>query len=217
MSDALLFAYGSLVDPGSAAMTLGRPVELAALGRIDGWTRRWTVARDNLSSEKGFARADDGSVPRWCLGLSLEPAPDQARERAPNGALIVVTDAELDRLDLRELRHERVEVTDAVRVERPLGAVPRGLPPNDDDPIEPSPDRRTPVVAYRARPVHRRLDPPEDAVIIASYVATLEAAFAALGPGELEHFRATTEPPPVEVIEAVLVRDRIPVGNPREW
>ena len=36
-------------------------------------------------------------------------------------------------------------------------------------------------------------------------------------PGQLELFRATTAPIPVEVIEATLVRDRIPAGNPRDW
>jgi hypothetical protein len=193
-----LFAYGSLVSPASAAETLGRPVEVAALARVDGWARGWNVCRDNLSVEKTFARAD-GSLPRHCLGLGLEPDADAS---PPNGALIEVTEAELERLDLREMRYERADVTAAIRPE------PGGEP-------ELHFDR---VVAYRARPQHRRPDPvPEDAVIIAGYLATIEAAFATLGPRELERFRATTEPPPVDLIDAVLVRDRIPAGNPRAW
>jgi hypothetical protein len=181
------------VSPASAAETLGRPVELAGLARLRGWSRGWHVCRDNLSVEKTFARAGDGSLPGHCLGLGLEP--DDGAED-PNGALIEVSEEELERLDLREMRYERVDVTEAidadVRVDR--------------------------VLAYRARPEHRRPSPiPTDAVIIASYVATVEAAFADLGPGELERFRATTERPPVELIDAVLVRDRIPAGNPRGW
>ena len=192
MSRLAVFAYASLVGRPSAAETLGRPVEPTAPARLDGWSRGWTVYRDNLSAEKTFARAGDGALPRFCLGLGLEPDPDA---RPPNGALIEVTAAELERLDLREMRYERVEVTVAI------------------DP-EPSFDR---VFAYRARPAHRCAEPPEGAVIIASYLRAVEAAFDALGAGELDAFRATTEPPPVEVVEATLVRDRIPEGNPREW
>ena len=44
----------------------------------------------------------------------------------------------------------------------------------------------------------------------------METGFEALGPSELEHFLATT-PYPVERVEADLVIDRIPVGNPRAW
>ena len=54
-------------------------------------------------------------------------------------------------------------------------------------------------------------------IVIATYLAAVEAAFDALGPGQLDLFRETTGPPPVEVVEATLVRDRIPPGNPRAW
>ena len=71
--------------------------------RLEGFSRGWTLGRDNLRSEKMFARAD-GSLPRFCLGLNLE------RDRcgiapAPNGVLLEVTKAELERLDLREIRY----------------------------------------------------------------------------------------------------------------
>jgi hypothetical protein len=54
-------------------------------------------------------------------------------------------------------------------------------------------------------------------VIVSTYPTTVEAAFDALGPGQLELFRATTAPPPVPLVEATLVRDDIPPGNPRTW
>lgn len=193
MTRQAVFAYASLVSPTSAAETLGRPVEVAGTARLRGWSRGWCVCRDNLSVEKTFARAGDGSLPRHCLGLGLEP---DERAEPPNGALIEVSEAELERLDLREMRYERVDVTDAA---------------------EPNPgfDR---VIAYRGRPEHRRPNPiPAGAVIIASYLATVESAFDDLGPGELDRFRASTERPPVELIDAVLIRDRIPAGNPRAW
>jgi hypothetical protein len=188
-----VFAYGSLVSPASAAETLGRPVELAGHARLEGWSRGWHVCRDNLSVEKTFARAADGSLPRHCLGLGLEP---DGQAEPPNGALIEVSEAELERLDLREMRYERADVTDAIDSEAGF-------------------DR---VIAYRGRPEHRRPTPiPEDTIIIAGYVAAVEAAFAELGTGELDRFRASTEAPPVELVDAVLVRDRIPAGNPRRW
>jgi hypothetical protein len=58
---------------------------------------------------------------------------------------------------------------------------------------------------------------PEDAVIVSTYPTTVEAAFDALGPGQLELFRATTTAPPAPVVEGTLVRDEIPLGNPRAW
>ena len=195
MSGTAVFAYGSLVSPASVAQTLLRPIRPARLARLEGWTRNWTLARDNLASEKTFARAD-GTLPNFCLGLNLEPVDGAA---APNGALIEVSEAELERLDLREIRYRRVDVTAAVA---PGDGAPHGF------------ER---VIAYVARPEHHHPATPPDAVIIATYPRTIEAAFADLGPAELDLFRATTAPAPVPLVEAHLVVDSIPAGNPRDW
>ena len=53
-------------------------------------------------------------------------------------------------------------------------------------------------------------------MILRTYAEAVETGFEALGPGELEHYRATT-PYPVERVAADLVIDRIPDGNPRAW
>ena len=66
------------------------------------------------------------------------------------------------------------------------------------------------MVTFTAKPVQLRPAPPPGAVILASYARAVEAAFESLGPGQLELFRATTDPRPVETVEGVLVRDRIP-------
>jgi hypothetical protein len=192
MTRLAVFGYGTLVSPASAAETLGRPVDSLAPARLESFARTWTLGRDNLSSEKTFARSD-GTLPHFCLGLNLEP--DRSAP-APNGALIEVSEAELERLDLREMRYLRVDVTDAVVAD--TGAFDS-------------------VIAYCARPEHHHPTPPADAIVIANYLRTTEAAFAALGPGELDRFRATTAEPPAAVTEAHLVRDRIPAGNPRGW
>jgi hypothetical protein len=188
-----VFAYGSLVSPRSAASTLGRPFPPPPAASMPGWRRRWSQVRDNLAVEKTFARAEDGTVPGHVAALNLEPYDDPGQ--APNGALLEVSDAELERLDLRELRYDRVEVTDAL-------APGHGF---------------AQIVAYVAKPAYFVPEPPAGCVVLASYVRAVEQAFDQLGPGELERFRSSTGPPPVEVIESVLVRDRIPPGNPRAW
>jgi cation transport regulator ChaC len=190
-----VFAYGSLVNPESFARTLGRePVEPLA-ARLSGWRRRWSLLRDNLASEKTFARHPSGELPRWVVGLNLERDEEAGEELAPNGALIEISEAELERLDVRELRYNRVDVT--------------GLVKGGDDF-----DR---IVTYTARPEHFAADPPDGAVAMAPYMRAIEAAFKALGDGQWELFLNTTGPPPVETIEPLLVRDEIPPGNPREW
>jgi cation transport regulator ChaC len=193
MQRIAVFAYGSLASRASAERTLGRPVEHAGVASLGGWRRRWSQARDNTRVEKTFARPD-GSIPRHCLGLNLEPGHPGA---GPNGALIELTEPELDRLAARELRYDRVEITNALSG----GAGPRF-------------DR---VYTFVAKPENFARSVPAGAVIVAAYARAVQAAFDSLGPGQLDLFNETTGPFPVELIEATLVRDRIPSGNPREW
>jgi cation transport regulator ChaC len=206
MSGALVFAYGSLVNAASVVQTLGEPLEIHAPARLRGWRRRWSTVRDNLASEKTFAPAGGGEPFRFCLGLNIEP---DANDAAINGALLRLSEAQLDRLDLREMRYDRIEVTELVEAEAKAdGGSAAGAP-------KVAAGAR--AFTYVAEPRHHRPQPPAGAVILASYVRAVEAAFAALGAVELERYRATTDSPPVEVVEGVLVEDRIPAGNPREW
>jgi cation transport regulator ChaC len=199
MERLAIFGYGSLVDPASAARTLGRPVAEPVPARLRGWKRRWSQKRDNLTCEKTFALRSDGRTPTWILGLNLEPADGSEPHGPPNGVLIELTEAELDRLDLREIRYDRVDVTEVLELDRDR------------------PDRFDRVVTYTAKPYHHSPTPPDDAVILATYANTVETAFAALGEDERRIYVETTGAPPVDVVEADLVRDRIPPGNPREW
>jgi hypothetical protein len=193
-----VFGYGSLVSPASFAETLGREPGSVIPARLNGWRRRWSVGRDNRSAEKTFARPD-GEIPPWIVGLNIEavPAGDGGADdpRAPNGALIELSEAELERLDLREMRYRRVDVGDAID---PAAGFDR-------------------VVAYTARDEHFCPKPPEGAVAMAPYLRAVEAAFRALGDEQWDLFLDTTGPPPVELIEPQLVRDEIPPGNPRAW
>jgi cation transport regulator ChaC len=196
MGSVAVFGYGSLVDEASASLTLGREVSGIVPASLPGWRRRFSQARDNRACEKTFARADDGAVPPWILGLNIERG--GATAEAPNGGLIEVVMAELERLDRRELRYDRLEVTGAVRPERGARRFDR-------------------VFAYVAKPAHLAVEPPAGAVILASYARAVEAAFDRFAPGHGERYRRTTRPYPAELIEGRLVRDDIPAGNPREW
>jgi cation transport regulator ChaC len=191
MSRVGLFGYGSLVLRESASMTLGRLIGELRPARLHDWRRRFSQRRDNLTCEKTF-ECEDGWRPEWILGLNVEEG--EAEAGPVNGVVIELTEAELYRLDIREIRYDRVEVTGSVQGED-------------------LPDR---IVTYKAKAFHFAPEPPEDSVILATYAAAVEEGFEALGSGELEHYLATT-PYPVERVEATLVIDKIPDGNPREW
>lgn len=195
-----VFAYGSLVSAASAAETLGRPprtswpVGEAVPARLVGWRRRFSVARDNRACEKTFALDADGSLPAHVLGLNVEPT--GASDDLVNGLLVAISEAELNRLDERELRYDRREVT--------------------VDPVA-ARERFETVITYVAKAEHRAAAAPAGAVILRGYAAAVEAAFDRLGPGQLDEFWRSTGPYPVELVDAHLVADRIADGNPRAW
>ncbi|MFN8159939.1 MAG: gamma-glutamylcyclotransferase family protein [Solirubrobacterales bacterium] len=189
-----VFGYGSLVATRSAAQTLGRPMPDPLPAELCGWRRRWSLNRDNLRSEKTFAIEPGGEIPASILGLNLER--DGAGVDGPNGVLIELTESELERLDLREMRYDRVEVTREV-----LGG-----------------ERFDRIFTYTAKTRHFCGEPPSGSVILSSYASVVEAGFRALGDGSLEAYRRTTGPHPVAVVDGVLIRgEEIPPGNPRAW
>lgn len=193
MTDSLgLFGYGSLALPQSAELTMGRPIPRLLPADLRGWRRRFSQARDNLTCEKTF-ECDGGRRPEWILGLNVERGEDSAGP--VNGVVIELSEAELDRLDIREIRYDRVEVTDLV----------------DGEDL---PER---IVTYTAKDFHFAPEPRPDSVILATYAHAVETGFKALGADQFGRYRATTGPYPVELVEATLVIDKIPDGNPRAW
>ena len=192
-----VFGYGSLVSRASVAETLGHAAAPPIPARLEGWRRRWSIYRVNTAHEKVFERVD-GEPFEHVVGLNIEPAGDAPAAGWPNGALIEMTQEDLMRLDRREVRYDRVEVdARAARTERP-------------HPF----DR---VYAFTAKAGHFAPRTPPNAIIIASYVRACEAAFGELGGGAWEEFLATTGEFPAPVVDARLVTDSIPEGNPRAW
>src|SRR3954454_19203714 len=165
-----LFGYGSLVLHESASMTLSRQAGELRPVRLHDWRRRFSQRRDNLTCEKTF-ECGGGRGPEWILGLNVEEGEDPAGP--VNGVVIELHEAELDRLDIREIRYDRVDVT--------------GLVEGED-----LPDR---IVTYTAKDFHFAPEPPDDSIILATYAAAVELGFENLGPGELDHYVATTPCP----------------------
>jgi cation transport regulator ChaC len=190
-----VFGYGSLVSRASVSETLGRPAPRPVPARLAGWRRRWSVYRHNTRHEKVFERLD-GEPFEHVVSLNVERAPLAGTDEWPNGALVEVAPAELDRLDLRERRYDRIEVTGDVR---------------------PAAHGFDQVFTYTAKPEHRAFETPPGSIVMAAYVAACRAAFEELGPGEWDLFCKTTGEPPAPVVETRLVRDEIPPGNPRAW
>jgi cation transport regulator ChaC len=189
-----VFGYGSLVSRASAAETLGHDPGPMPVVRLRGWRRRFSQARDNAAAEKTFA-TPEGTVPPYVLGLNLEPGGEP--EEAPNGALLPVTEADLAALDVREMRYDRVDVTAAI--EGPGAAAFER------------------VVTYVAKAERFAPEPPPGAVILRTYASTIEAAFDGISAATGARYRETTLPYPAPVVDGVLIADRIPPGNPREW
>jgi len=189
-----VFAYGSLVSRPSAAITLGREDVDLHPATLTGWRRSFTLIRDNRTCEKTFARRDDDSIPDHVLALNLDAG---GSADTVNGALLRVTDDELVRIDRREVRYRRIDVSPAIAGGDAAASGP--------------------VFTYVARPEHHAPVPPAGAVVIAAYERTVEDAFTGLGPGQFDHYLETTERGTAERIEAYLVRDEIPAGNPRRW
>ena len=149
--------------------------------RLRGYRRVWGVAMDNTVATPGYKVYEnpEGARPAVAVAfLDLAEDPDAVID----GALIAVPD--LAPLDARERQYERIEVTAA---------------------IEPRPDGKTYTYVGRTASRARVADGALDVVIQRAYADQVERAFAALGPGALARYRATTEAPPFPLAELARV------------
>lgn len=108
-----LFVYGSLVDTGTLAGYLGRPLVAGTdyvPARLLGHRRTWSVATDNTDSGTAvvYSTPDRSSQPAvQVLFLDVE----EDAESSVVGLLVVVDRDVLDRLALREGNYEAVDVS----------------------------------------------------------------------------------------------------------
>lgn len=109
-----VFAYGSLLNAGSARRTLSRfRVDECAPARLEGHVRTFDVAFPNDGSQPDKAYfLPDGSRPATVLLANVRPDPGGA---SANGVLVPVDAADLRRLMVRERRYALVDVTDRVQ------------------------------------------------------------------------------------------------------
>ena len=164
---------GRARERGDDPRAAGRGSYPASLG---GWRRRFSQARDNLTCEKTF-ELDDGVRPEWVLGLNVEPSEDNAGP--VNGAVIELTELELERLAIREIRYDPIDVSDEI--------------------TGPSLPER--VITFSAKPSHFAAEPPDGAVILATYTrAVEEEPSTTWAPTTSRAYRATTGPYPVECV-----------------
>lgn len=181
-----VFGYGSLVSPASAGRTIGREFVLgvdAAIATLPGHRRRWNYGS---LTQRGTWHHDGAAVHGVVVALGLEAAPDASC----GGVILRVDGAELARLDRREVDYDRTDVTAIVRVS------PDG--PRPDGPVVTYVPRPSAVERYRAARDAGR------AVVRRDYWDLVHGAFDALGPGQLDHFVASTPAPDVPVADVDL-------------
>ena len=113
-----VFAYGSLMEPGSLRSTLpSTDIETLVPATLLGHARRWNVAFPNDGSQGDKAYYDeDGRRPPVVLFLNLVKLPAPRPEDAVDGLLVPVDGAALARLRRREGRYRDVDVSASVEL-----------------------------------------------------------------------------------------------------
>ena len=171
VSRLAVFGYGSLVSPASAAQTLGRPVGSPVPARLAAGARALDARPRQPRRRRRPSPAPTARCPR--VLPRAQPRARRRRAEAPNGALIELTEAELDRLDLREMRYDRVDVTE--RVDRRGATASTASSPT------------------RPRPEHHAPSRRPDAVILATYPATSRPPSPSSAPSSSS---SSARPPP---------------------
>jgi cation transport regulator ChaC len=182
MAGRWVFGYGSLVSPKSFGHTVGRefrPGRDFFEAEVLGYGRRWsfaTAARFTAAAGPGLEHVEWTTI---TLGVV------RSGDESTNGVIGWVNDGELDELDRREARYDRVDVTAVTNV-----AGTSQL----DDPIVTYVPRDDALQIYEAaRAVGR-------AAVSERYWNLVDGAFAALGEGQRARYHATTPPPRVPIV-----------------
>lgn len=182
MAGRWVFGYGSLVSPVSFGHTLGReptPGVDFFEAELAGYGRRWNYGTDTIFTAVGADGVERSDWVFVALGLV------RADTETTNGVIGWVDDGELEALDRRERRYDRVDVTDLITFG--VGAT-----------------RRAPIVTYvpRAEPIaiYEAARARGVAAITTRYWDLVDEAFADLGEDRRERYHATTPDPGLPVL-----------------
>jgi hypothetical protein len=184
-----LFTYGILVSPEQVEATLKHPIdrEQMSYAVLSGWERAWSVASDMVSHpERTFLLPDGTEFDGVTVALGIEQRGDGWE---CDGAVILVTDADLSFLDPRERSYDRVDVTPAVTwAGKPEDCVVHAYVPRQD-------------VCQR---VEDAVSAGREVCIRKGYMDAVHAAFAHVG--QLDTFKRLTRPStfPVRQLESVI-------------
>lgn len=182
MSGRWIFGYGSLVSPASFGQTLGRDPKIGIdffVAEIAGYGRRWNYGTSFTFS----APPQPGSEPIVFTAIALGVVASVGE--TTNGVICWVDDGELEQLDRRERRYDRVDVSACATVHA-------------------GPAVATPVVTYVPRP--DAVETCEQAVAGGSAAVTqrywdlVDGAFADLGEDERERYHSTTPRPDMPIV-----------------
>jgi cation transport regulator ChaC len=114
--DVWIFGYGSLVDPDDVERYVGfRPVEGMewAPAVLNGYERAWNVGMHNIhdrDDDKFYTTVEGERYKGIVLTLGLE----SNRDMSTNGLVFRIEPRNLAKLDSRERRYDRVDVTTSI-------------------------------------------------------------------------------------------------------
>ena len=183
--DVWVFGFGSLVDPDDPVKGLGWGV-----ARLSGYRRAWNVGMHNRHdrvNDKFFVTSDNRRHEGVIVSLGLE----KHSTTTVNGVVFRVERRQLARLDEREKRYVRVDISDRLLTDLELGSDPTVFAyiPNDEA-LAVCAEALLTEVAVVSRPYHDRV----------------ERAFASLGDHELATYFETTRAPEAPLLDLQIVR-----------
>lgn len=193
VEDVWIFGFGSLVDPDEFVRYVGYQPAMEvewAPARLNGHGRAWNVGMNNMIArpdDKFYVTADN----RRYDGIVVTLGVVANRDCAVNGVVFRVERRALQRLDRRERRYDRVDVSGSIATSAQL---------------RPGSTVYTYIPTSEALAVGLEGIKSGTGAVSRSYYDRVERAFAQLGEGQLAQYRATTPEPTVAITELQVIR-----------